>query len=132
MKREFSAGGIVFKDEKVLVTQHSQNKHWSFPKGLLDHPGQTMEQSALREVREEGGVAAEIIGKVGSSKYIYTHEGEKIFKVVTFFLMKYVSGDISDHDFEVSDLGWFTPEEALEKLTFPQDRELLKKALNIL
>ncbi len=132
MKREFSAGGIVFNNKgQVLVTQHSQNKHWSFPKGLLDHPGQSTEESALREVREEGGVEAEITGKVGYNKYVYTLNGEKIFKVVTYFLMKYVSGDTADHDFEVSDLGWFEPEEALQKLTFSQDKQLLKKALEI-
>ncbi|MBI2599815.1 NUDIX domain-containing protein [Candidatus Daviesbacteria bacterium] len=132
MKREFSAGGIVFNSKgQVLVTQHSQNKHWSFPKGLLDHPGQSIEESALREVREEGGVEAEITGKVGYNKYVYTLNGEKIFKVVTYFLMKYVSGDTADHDFEVSDLGWFEPEEALQKLTFSQDKQLLKKALEI-
>ncbi|MBI2019489.1 NUDIX domain-containing protein [Candidatus Daviesbacteria bacterium] len=133
MKREFSAGGIVFNSNRqVLVTQHSQNKHWSFPKGLLDHPEQTTEESALREVKEEGGVEAEIIGKVGYSKYVYTFKGEKIFKVVTYFLMKYVSGDIKDHDWEVSAIGWFEPEEALKKLTFNQDKELLKKAIEVM
>jgi len=91
----------------VLLTQHSQNHHWSFPKGLLDHPEQTTEESALREVREEGGVLAEIAGKVGYSKYVYTFNNVKIFKVVTYFLMKYVSGDIKDHDWEVSDIGWY-------------------------
>ena len=145
MKREFSAGGIVFKTVRskgsgnsqvlnskgqVLVTQHSQNHHWSFPKGLID-PGQTTEEAALREVREEGGIVAEIIGKVGYSKYVYTFEKEKIFKVVTYFLMKYVSGDITDHDWEVSDLGWFEPEDALKQLTFSQDKSLLKKALKM-
>lgn len=129
MKREFSAGGIVFNDKgQVLVTQHSQNKHWSFPKGLID-PGQTTEEAALREVREEGGVVAEILGRIGYSKYIYTLSGEKIFKVVTYFLMKYISGDPKDHDWEVSDIGWFSPEDALKKLSFSQDKELLKKAL---
>ncbi|OGE30531.1 hypothetical protein A3C59_05520 [Candidatus Daviesbacteria bacterium RIFCSPHIGHO2_02_FULL_36_13] len=132
MKREFSAGGIVFNDKgQVLVTEHSQNHHWSFPKGLLDHPDQTMEESALREVREEGGVEAEIIGKVGSHKYVYTMDNEKIFKVVTYFLMKYKSGNIEDHDWEVSEIGWFTPEDALEKLTFTADIELLKKAVEM-
>src|SRR5258708_6083038 len=107
MKREFSAGGIVFNNQgQVLVTQHSQNKHWSFPKGLID-PGQTTEEAALREVREEGGIVAEIIDKVGYSKYVYTFNNEKIFKVVTYFLMKYISGDIADHDFEVEDSGWY-------------------------
>ncbi len=132
MKREFSAGGIVFNNKgQVLVTQHSQNKHWSFPKGLID-PGQTTKEAALREVREEGGVVAEIIDKVGYSKYIYTFNNEKIFKVVTYFLMKYVSGDPKDHDWEVSDIGWYKPEEALKQLTFSRDKELLKKALEFM
>lgn len=131
MKREFSAGGIVFNNKgQVLLTKHSQNKHWSFPKGLID-PGQTSEQAALREVKEEGGVEAEILGKVGYSKYIYTHKGEKIFKVVTYFLMKYISGDPKDHDWEVEEAGWYFPEEALKQLSFSQDKELLKKALEI-
>ena len=131
MKREFSAGGIVFNSKgQVLVTQHSQNKHWSFPKGLID-PGQTSEQAALREVREEGGVKAEIIDKVGYSKYVYTLNNEKIFKVVTFYLMKYLSGDIKDHDWEVSDIGWYDSVDALKQLTFAHDKELLKKALEI-
>lgn len=133
MKREFSAGGIVFNNKgQVLVTQHSQNHHWSFPKGLLDHSEQTTEESALREVKEEGGVEAQILGKVGYSKYVYTLKGEKIFKIVTYFLMKYVSGDPKDHDFEVSEAGWFTPEEALKQLTFSQDKVLLKKAEDLL
>lgn len=133
MRREFSAGGIVFNSNgQVLLTQHSQNKHWSFPKGLLDHPEETMEDSALREVKEEGGVEAKIIGKVGYNKYVYTLDGEKIFKVVTYFLMKYISGDIKDHDWEVSDIGWYKVEDALKRLTFSQDKKLLEQALEIL
>ncbi len=131
MKREFSAGGIVFnKQGQVLVTQHSQNHHWSFPKGLID-PGQTTEEAALREVREEGGIVAEIKGKVGYSKYTYTLNGEKIFKVVTYFLMEYISGDIADHDWEVEDSAWLSPEDALKKLNFSQDKTLLKKAVEL-
>lgn len=129
MKREFSAGGIVFNNSgQVLLTKHSQNKHWSFPKGLID-PGQTSEEAALREVREEGGVEAEIIDKVGYSKYVYTFGGEKIFKVVTYFLMKYLSGDIANHDWEVEEAGWFEPDQALKQLTFSQDKNLLRLAL---
>ncbi len=131
VKREFSAGGIVFNSQgQVLVTQHSQNKNWSFPKGLID-PGQTTQEAAIREVKEEGGVEAEIIDKVGYNKYVYTMEGEKIFKVVTYFLMKYISGDPKDHDWEVSEAGWYTPEDALKQLSFSQDKALLKKALEM-
>ena len=131
MQREFSAGGIVLNNKsQVLLTKHSQNKHWSFPKGLID-PGQTPPEAAVREVREEGGVEAEILDKVGYNKYVYTLNGEKIFKVVTYFLMKYVSGDPKDHDWEVEEAGWYTPEDALKQLTFSQDKALLKKALEI-
>ena len=131
MRKEFSAGGIVFNSEgKVLVTQHSQNHHWSFPKGLID-PGQTTEEAAIREVKEEGGVEAEIIDKIGYNKYVYTYEGEKIFKVVTYFLMKYLSGDPKDHDWEVSEANWYTVEDALNQLTFSQDKGLLNKALEL-
>ncbi|MBI2335051.1 NUDIX hydrolase, partial [Candidatus Daviesbacteria bacterium] len=64
MKREFSAGGIVFnKKGQVLLTKHSQNHHWSFPKGLID-PGQTPQEAAVREVKEEGGVEAKIVEKI--------------------------------------------------------------------
>ncbi|MDP2672168.1 MAG: NUDIX domain-containing protein [Candidatus Daviesbacteria bacterium] len=131
MKREFSAGGIVFKGNRVLLTKHSKNKHWGFPKGLID-AGQTIEQAALREVKEEGGVKAEILDKVGYSKYVYTFKGEKIFKVVTYFVMKYLSGDPKDHDWEMEEAGWFGVKEALEKLDFKQDKELLKKAIKIM
>ena len=74
---------------------------------------------------------AEIIEKVGYSKFVYTLNGEKIFKVVTYFLMKYISGDPKDHDWEVSEAGWYTPEDALKQLSFSQDKQLLKKALEI-
>jgi NADH pyrophosphatase NudC (nudix superfamily) len=88
-----------------------------------------MKQTALREVKEEGGVEVEIIHSVGQSKYNYSLNGEKIFKVVTIYLMKYVSGDIRDHDWEVSDSGWYDPKDALEKLSFANDKKLLKVAL---
>ena len=137
MKREFSAGGIVLRQAQdkfsknkweVLLTKHSQNHHWGFPKGLIEE-GQTIEETAIREVKEEGGVEAKILGRVGYSKYIYTFEKEKIFKVVTYFLMTYISGDPKDHDFEMEDAGWFLPEEALKTLSFSQDKNLLKQVL---
>lgn len=131
MKREFSAGGIVFNNQgQVLVTKHSVNKHWSFPKGLIDK-GETTEEAAIREVREEGGVVAEILDKVGYSKYIYIFNNEKIFKVVTYFLMKYVSGNLEDHDDEVEEAGWYAPDEAMQQLSYSQDKVLLKKALDL-
>lgn len=130
MKREFSAGGIVFKDGQVLVTQYSANLYWGFPKGHIE-AGETSKEAAIREVKEEGAVEAKIIEKIGDSKYVYTLEGEKIFKVVVIFLMEYISGDPKDHDWEVSEAGWFNPEDALERLSFSQDKNLLRTALEV-
>lgn len=129
MKREFSAGGIVFNNKgQVLLVENSSNKYWGFPKGLIEK-GQNSQRAALREVKEEGGVEAEILEKIGDSKYVYTRDGERIFKVVTIFMMKYVSGDTKDHDYEISEAEWFEPEEALEKLSFTTDKSFLKRAV---
>jgi len=131
MKREFSAGGIVFnKKGEVLLTKHSQNHHWSFPKGLID-PGQTFQEAAVREVKEEGGVEAKILEKVGYSKFIYTFEDEKIFKVVTYFLMEYLNGDVKNHDFEMVKVEWWTEEKVKKELTYRSDKEAFKEALKI-
>lgn len=134
MKREFSAGGIVFNNQgQVLLTQHSSNKHWGFPKGWIGE-GESSKEAALREVKEEGGVETEIIDKVDDQKYIYTHPEtkERIFKIVSYYLMKYLSGDPKNHDWEVGEAGWFTPEEALEKIDISANKTLLKKALGMI
>src|SRR5581483_4984440 len=109
MNRQFSSGGIVFNNEgQVLITQNSSSLNWGFPKGRVD-PGENPKDAALREVKEEGGIEAEIIEKVGDSKYVFVDkwgDGEKAFKVVTVYLMKYLSGNIENHDYEVSEAKW--------------------------
>lgn len=131
MKREFSSGGIVFKGKNQVLLVQDPSDRWVFPKGQIE-PGQSSKEAALREVQEEGGVRAEIVEKVGDSRYIFTLNGEKIFKVVLFYLMKYISGDPKDHDWEVKNAKWFAVEEALKLLKFPKDCELLKKSLAML
>lgn len=134
MKREFSAGGIVFNNKgEVLLAQNSSNKYWGFPKGWPNEK-ESMRDTAVREVKEEAGVEAEIVEKVGDSRYVFTSKEtkEKVFKIVTIYLMKYIAGNPKDHDWEVSEASFFPPEEALKKLSFSQDKQLLKKALEIL
>lgn len=129
MKREFSAGGLVFnKQGQILVIQPTGHDYWMFPKGHLDE-GETTKEAALREVQEETGAEAEIVEKIGDTKYVYTWEGEKRFKVVTWFLMNYISGDITKHSWETSDVRWVEPEKALGMLSFAGDKGLLKQAL---
>lgn len=134
MKNIHSAGGIVVNSKKqILLIQNKTLRntdrfYWGFPKGMID-PGETAEVAAVREVREEGGINAEIIQKIGDNSYFFTHKDEKYSKKVTIFLMEYISGNISDHDDEVMDIGWFDVKDALEKLSFKGDKELLEKAV---
>ncbi len=138
-KKEVSAGGVVYKKEdgKVLVLLCMPRERnfgkpagrWSFPKGWVgDHPDEKLEETALREVREEGGVNAEIKGDLGESRYFFRWQGENILKTVHYYLMEYVSGDIEDHDEETAEARWVEITEAGDMLKFKEDREILEKA----
>jgi len=136
MKKEISAGGIVFKKVKDktlwLIVQHSQHKGWVFPKGLTsDHDGENnKQQTALREVREEGGVVAKIVNdKPLTNEYFYQFDNEKIKKKVYYFLMEYVSGSELDHDSEVSEALWLPENDVLKKLTFENDKKNFLEAV---
>ncbi|MCL5411805.1 MAG: NUDIX domain-containing protein [Patescibacteria group bacterium] len=134
-KREYSGGGIVFKKEDdrvyILLAQHSRHHGWSFPKGLIDK-GESMKEAALREVKEEGGVEAEIVDDVGESHYFYSQDGQKISKTVKFYLMKYLSGNIADHDWEVENAEWVPVDRVEEKLTFKTDKEIFQQVKKLL
>ncbi len=139
MKREFSAGGIVIKDSsgetKVLLIKNmamrDPNKsYWGFPKGHLNE-GESSKDAAIREVKEEVGLEVEVIEKVGKSSYMFAANKEKIFKIVTMFLMKAKEGEIVIQDLEIQEAKWVDSKEALSLLSFPNDKKLLEKALNI-
>jgi NADH pyrophosphatase NudC (nudix superfamily) len=143
MKKEFSAGGIVFKRSKIkdqrskivwLVCQHSQHKGWVFPKGFIgDHiKGESIENTAVREVEEETGVKAMILEKLpDTAGYFYVWEKEKRFKTVHYFLMKYKSGDITKHDFEMQDVQWWEEERVKKDLTYKSDKKAFEEALKL-
>lgn len=136
MRREFSAGGIVFnnKNQVLLINNAAMrdpNKsYWGFPKGHID-PGEKSQDGAVREVKEETGLEVTVIDKIGDSKYVFQASGEKIFKVVIMFLMEVGNDQITIQQEELLDTAWFEPEEALEKISFSNDKALLKKALEI-
>lgn len=135
MQREFSAGGIVLKEGQVLLIKNAamrdpKKAYWGFPKGHINS-GEKSEEAAVREIKEETDIEAKVIKKLGDSRYIFTKEGKKVFKVVVYFLLRYVSGDLNPQDLEVLELGWFEPNEALTILSFKKDKEMLKQALEI-
>jgi 8-oxo-dGTP pyrophosphatase MutT (NUDIX family) len=138
MKMQFSAGGVVIKkqgDENlILVCQHSQHHGWVFPKGLIgDHiEGEKKEDTAIREVEEETGVKGKIIKILAPVDYWYFFEGEKIHKTVYYFLMKYISGDITKHDNEMENVQWLEENEVEKRLTYPADKKVWQEAKQLL
>lgn len=134
MKFEFSAGGIVFKKENgkalVLVSQHSQHHGWVFPKGLIgDHvKNEQKEDTAIREVEEETGAKGKIIRSLTPVEYWYVFEGAKIKKTVYYFLMEFVSGDITNHDFEMEKVEWLPESEVEKRLTYSSDKKVWQEA----
>lgn len=137
--REISAGGVVFKKEKGkvfwLVTKNVPNEFfklaWRLPKGWIDE-GETSESAALREVREEAGVEAKIIKKIDTISYIYNHpERGKVFKLVSFYLMEWLSDLLDGFDEETSEIAWLPYEIAVKKLSFSGEKQMLKKAKNL-
>ena len=105
---------------------------WALPKGLIG-PGERAELTALREVTEETGVEATPVEKLGDVRYVYTWAGERVFKVVSFFLLRYRSGRLGDipaeHAHEVAEARWLPLEEAPQLLAYRGEREMAAKAL---
>ncbi len=135
MKFEFSAGGIVIKTENkqtyVLLAQHAHHHGWVFPKGLIGDnvKGEKKEETAIREVEEETGVLATLGKPLIPVTYWYQMAGEKRKKTVYYFLMKYVSQDLSKKDDEMENVAWIPMEEVEEKLTYPSDKVVWQVAL---
>ena len=133
LKRQISSGGVVFRRHnsiiEVALIAVKGGTVWCLPKGLIDK-GEIPEKTALREVEEETGLKGRIIEKLGEITYWYylKEENAKCRKTVHFFLMEYEGGDISNHDYEVEDAKWFPIDEALDKVNYKSERELIEKA----
>jgi 8-oxo-dGTP pyrophosphatase MutT (NUDIX family) len=130
-----SAGGVVVHGDRVLAIVPSRRAAdgslvLALPKGHLDE-GETPAQAAAREVREETGVTAELRGELGEVRYWYVRERRRVAKSVHFFLFRYVSGDLEDHDDEVLEARWIGLADAQEALTYPGEREMVARALAI-
>jgi 8-oxo-dGTP diphosphatase len=125
-----AAGGIVVDRNSagvasVLLAHRPRYDDWSFPKGKLD-PGETIEEAALREVKEETGLNCRIVDALQTMRYSYQdRRGRLRPKVVHYFLMGPVSGEIAVNIHEIDDVQWFGLSDALEKLSYPRDKELL-------
>lgn len=132
---QVSAGGAAFRKNgagfEVALISAKPRLRWQLPKGTVD-AGESEEQAALREVREEAGIETELLGKIETVEYWYFgyQNGERVrfHKFVHFFLMKYLSGDCGDHDHEVAEARWVKIDEAIKMLAFKSEKAVVEKA----
>jgi 8-oxo-dGTP pyrophosphatase MutT (NUDIX family) len=135
-ERVFSAGGVVFRNDdstrEVLLCGRSADKLWCLPKGTPER-GESLEQTAMREVREETGVEVEPEGVVGDIRYWFSRpqDGVRYYKTVRHYLFRPVGGDPSLHDHEFDDVRWFPVQDALKLLTYRNENRILRQALQL-
>lgn len=127
---EHSAGGVVVRGRgqqaEFLAIKPAGQERWQLPKGNIDS-GETPEQAAIREVREEGGVDVSLEGHLQRISYFYRAAERRVSKTVDFFLMRFVGGDHANHDAEVDEARWF-PFADYSTLTFPSERQVVQAA----
>jgi 8-oxo-dGTP pyrophosphatase MutT (NUDIX family) len=129
-----SAGGVVVSFERerpsLVVGMRRRARDavtWTLPKGTPD-PGETVEETALREVAEETGLRVRILEPLPSIEYEFVQDGTRIHKTVHYFLMEPVGGDLAQHDHEFERVRWVPFDEAGGLLSFPTERELVATA----
>jgi 8-oxo-dGTP pyrophosphatase MutT (NUDIX family) len=138
IKREFSAGAVLVRTLRgrwhmaAIRPAGKPDGVWALPKGRID-PGERGEETALREVQEETGAHGRSLGKLGDVRYVFTWEGERVFKVVSFFLVRYSGGRLGDvpaeHRHEVADVRWLPLDEAPALLAYRGERDMAERAL---
>jgi 8-oxo-dGTP pyrophosphatase MutT (NUDIX family) len=133
IESEFSAGGVCVRGRDCVVIVPTRRaadgrRVLALPKGHPDK-GESAADAALREVREEAGVEAALVEKLGDVRYWYTRRGRRVAKIVSFFLLEYLAGEPDDHDHEVEDARWMRLDEATRALTYQGERDMAARAL---
>ena len=138
MRREFSAGGVTvrrLRGDWVFAAIRPAGKKpglWALPKGLIGL-GEKPEEAALREVGEETGVEATLVRKLGDIRYVYTWAGERVFKVVSFYLLRYSRGRLGEITpqmrVEVDEVRWLPLAEGPKLLAYGGERDMVERAL---
>jgi 8-oxo-dGTP pyrophosphatase MutT (NUDIX family) len=137
--REFSAGAVVVRRLKgrwwlaAIRPGGKPEGLWALPKGQIA-PGDSAAATAVREVAEETGLHGRLDGKLGDVRYVYTWKGERIFKVVSFFLVRYESGRIGDvppeFAHEIEEARWLPLPEAADVLAYKGERQMAQEAFS--
>jgi 8-oxo-dGTP pyrophosphatase MutT (NUDIX family) len=135
--RATSCGGVVLRETDGVVEiclgkrrRERDGASWTLPKGTPDN-SETVEQTALREVKEETGLEVRISAPVGAIEYFFTQSGMRIHKTVHFFLMEAVGGSLERHDHEFDEVRWVPIDEAMSLLSYPTERQVVETALTV-
>jgi 8-oxo-dGTP pyrophosphatase MutT (NUDIX family) len=124
-----SAGGVVADRDRLLLISTQNGRRWQLPKGHIE-AGESAEDAAIREVREETGVTGRVVETLSRVEYWYVGKDRlRVHKQVDFFLLDYVEGDAANFDpAEVSGAEWFAWDEGLRKMSFPNERRVAEEA----
>ena len=136
---QVSAGGVAYRRKgdriEVALISVGPGPRWQLPKGTMIE-GETYEETALREVREEAGIETEVVAELDQVEYWFyaTQQGKRVrfHKFVHFFLLRYRAGDVNDHDHEVNEARWVDLDRALGILAFDSDRKLVARAAELI
>jgi 8-oxo-dGTP pyrophosphatase MutT (NUDIX family) len=130
-----SFGGVVFRREggryQIVLVGRSAQGTWGLPKGTPDQ-GESMEETALREVAEETGLKPRLIEKIGQIQYYFVARNTRFHKTVAFFLREAAGGDVAQHDHEYDLVQWFDLDEAVDRLSYPNEAEMVRRARDML
>ena len=133
--RAESCGGVVYRGApgalEVCLVGRSESGIWALPKGT-PIKGETREETALRETREETGLEARIIAPIDSITYWFVLRTSRVCKTVYYYLMVAVGGNISQHDPEYDLVAWFPVAEALRVMSYPNEIEIVQKAIRLI
>ena len=139
IRDQTSAGGVVYRTDggriEVVIIAVGPNNRWQLPKGLVDKD-EKPEVTAVRETQEEGGVASEVVTHIETVEYWYAglENGIRVrfHKRVHFYLLRYLSGDTKDHDWEVNEARWVPIEDAAEQLAFDNEKRVMRAAADLI
>jgi 8-oxo-dGTP pyrophosphatase MutT (NUDIX family) len=135
VERAVSAGGIVYRKShrgvEIVICGRNRDGVWGLPKGTPNE-GETLEETALREVSEETGLEVGILDKIGVVEYWFAADGVRYHKWVHHYLMECTGGDTSGHDSEYDKVEWRPVQDALRTLTFRNEANMLAKALEMI
>jgi 8-oxo-dGTP pyrophosphatase MutT (NUDIX family) len=132
MIREFSAGGVVVRrmqGRPFVAVVRVRDEILALPKGHPDGE-ESAAEAARREVREETGLEAELVERLGDVKYWYVRDGERVMKIVAFFLFRYRSGSVENHDHEVEEALWIPLDDAPRRLAYKGEKEMAEAAIS--